>query len=187
MLTDVATLVVDEGHDLEAALKRAARKHGVNLQQARPPIDALRAAIGDYRELFHPQQSALLRKQRTTALQAMRTFAEFRPRLSGALVHGDGPMEAIRLLVFSDTPEQVMLHLLDRHIPCQEAEIVLNFSGGRRAGRPALRFRAGETTIELIVLDSHSHSDPPRDPITGGRLEMLGVDELNALIEKSPA
>jgi hypothetical protein len=41
--------------------------------------------------------------------------------------------------------------------------------------------------VELVVLNEQSHSDPPRDPITGGRLEMLGIDELDALIHRSPA
>lgn len=179
--------MVDGGHDLENALKRAAHMRGINLQQARPTIEAMRAAIGDYRELFRPQQSRLLQQQRELALQAMLAFTQFQPKLIGALVHGDGPLDAIRLLLFADTAEQVIVHLSDRHIPWQEAEVTLHYSGGRRVGRPALRFRAGEASIELIVLGLRSHSDPPRDPITGGRLETLSVDELNALIDQSPA
>ena len=74
-----------------------------------------------------------------------------------------------------------MLHLSDRHIPWQDAEVVLHYSGGRRIARPALRFLAGETTVELVILDRQSRSDPPRDAITGGRLEMLDAAEVGAL------
>ncbi|MGB5451645.1 MAG: hypothetical protein WBM59_11415 [Sedimenticolaceae bacterium] len=179
--------MVDDGYELETALRRAARAHGVNLQQARPPIEALRAAIRDYRELFRPQQSALLQQQRGLAMQAMQALAEFRPRLVGALVHGDGPLDAIRLMVYADTTEQLMLYMADRQMPWQATEVTLHYSGGRRARQPALGFLAGETRVELVVLNEQSHSDPPRDPITGGRLEMLGIDELDALIHRSPA
>ena len=179
--------MVDEGHDLEEALKRAARKHGIKPQQAWPPLEALQAAIRDYRELFRPRQLVQLLEQRRLALQAMSVFEEFRPRLFGALLHGDGPLDVIQLLLLADAPEQVMHHLSDRHIPWQETEIILSYSGGRRTARPAVRFLAGETTVELIILDHQSRSDPPRDALTGGRLETLGVEELNALINKTPA
>ena len=53
----------------------------------------------------------------------------------------------------------------------------------RRLARPTLRFLAGETSIELIVLSDQSASDPPRDPISGGALDMRGIDELRTLID----
>jgi len=178
----VAALVVDDGYALDSALQRAARNQGVKLQQARPSLEALRAAIREHRALFRPDQERRLQGQRRLALDAMRALAEFRPRLIGSLIHADGPFDRVRLLLIADTPEQVMLHLGDRHIPWRDAEVSLHYSGGRRVNRPAVRFMAGETAIELIILDRDSHSDPPRDPITGGPLEMLDADQLNALI-----
>ena len=174
--------MVDGGHDLDSPLKRAARRHGINLQQTRPRLESLQSAVREYRDLFHPEQAEVLARQRELALQAMQSFNEFHPRLIGGLIHGDGPLDRIRLLVLADNPEQVILHLNDRHIPWREAEAWLNFSGGRRQLRPALRFLAGDTTVELIVLDSGSRSDPPRDPVSGGKLEALTADELRALV-----
>ena len=113
----------------------------------------------------------------------MSEFAAFRPRLFGGLLHGDGPLNLIRLLLFADTAEQVMRHLSDRHIPWQDTEVTLNYSGRRRIARPALRFLAGQSTVELVILDHSSRSDPPRDALSGGRLEMLGIEELNALVD----
>lgn len=182
----MAALVVDGGHDLDEALRRAARAQGVNLQQARPTREELRAAINDYRELFRPQQVQQLWRQRRLALQAMQTFLAFQPRLIGSLIHGDGALDTVQLLLFTDSPEQVMHHLHDRRMPWRDTEVSLHYSGGRRIARPALRFLAGDTTIELVLLDRGSRSDPPRDPITGGRLEMLNPDELAQLIAAQP-
>ena len=174
---------MDDGYELENALKRAARDLGVNLQHHRPSREALLAAIRDYRELFRPQQLQMLNQQRRIAAEAMHAFAEFQPRLIGPLVHGDGPLDLMRLILIVETPEQVLLHLRDRNIPWQDTEVFMHHSGGRKLARPAVRFVAAQTNIELILLDNRTRSDPPRDPLTGGPLEMLGADQLNALID----
>lgn len=182
----MVALVVDGGHDLENAVRRAARSRGINLQQARPLLATVHQAIAEYRALFRPQQLEQLRERRELARQAMQTFEVFRPRLAGALVRGDGPLERIRLLLVAETPEQVAMHLADRHMPWRESAIELHYSGGRRLMRPALLFVAGDTTVELVILDAGSHSDPPRDPITGGRLATLDAAALDALLLPAP-
>ena len=182
----MVALVVDGGHDLENAVRRAARSRGISLQQARPLLATVHQAIAEYRALFRPQQLEQLRERRELARQAMQTFEVFRPRLAGALVRGDGPLERIRLLLVAETPEQVAMHLADRHMPWRESAIELHYSGGRRLMRPALLFVAGDTTVELVILDAGSHSDPPRDPITGGRLATLDAAALDALLLPAP-
>ena len=187
LLTTTAALVVNDGYSLEEALRRAAREHGINLQHARPTRDALHAAIRDYRALFQPHQERRLQEQRRIAVRAMQVFSEFEPRLIGPLVRGDGPLDRVQLLLFVDSPEQVIVELTDRRMPWQESEAVLHYSGGRRRIHPALGFMAGETSVELILLDHNGHSDPPRDPVTGGRLDALSLDRLNALLDQAEA
>jgi hypothetical protein len=181
-LTTTAALVVNDGHDLEQALKRAAREHGINLQHARPSREALHTAIHEYRTLFRPQQEQQLKAQRCIAAEAMQTFSRFGPRLIGPLVRGDGPLDKVQLLLTADTPEQVMLALNDQRIPWRESEVVLHYAGGRRAAKPALQFIAGDSRVELILLDDSGRSDPPRDPMTGGRLEALSPGQLATLL-----
>lgn len=176
---------MEDGHDLEEALRRVAGKHGINLRRARPPSEILQAAIREYRELFRPRQSLALQEQRGLALQAMAEFAEFRPKLIGALLQGDGPLDLIQLILTADSPELVMHHLADRHIPWQDTETMLTHSGGRRLAHPSLRFVAGESTVELVIIDSQDWSDPPRNPVDGGPLEMSGAAELSALVERN--
>lgn len=174
--------MVEGGYWLDEALRRTARAQGLNLQQARPSLEALHGAIREHRELFRPQQQIRLQELRRLALEAMHSVAEFRPRLMSPLIHGDGPLDRVRLILTCDTPEQVMMHLHDRHIPWREAETTLHYSGNRRIARPALHFMAGDTAVELVLLDESSRSDPPRDPVTGGRLETLDADQLTQLV-----
>lgn len=174
--------MVDEGRDLAAAVQRAAQEHGIRVNALAASLAELRAAINEYRELFRPQQLTTLRERRQTAMDAMRSFAAFEPRLSGSLVFGDGPLDRVRLMLVADTPEQVLLHLSDQRIPWQEGEVGLVFAGNRRATRPAFRFLAGEVTIELVVLSPADRSDPPREPVGGSPLALLDVDEVTALV-----
>lgn len=176
-------MVVDEGRDLSSALQRAAQEAGLSAQRVDVPAAELRAAVDEYRGLFRPQQLQRLDQQRRMALDAMQTFAELQPRLSGSLVHGDGPLDRIRLIVEADTPEQVLLLLSDRRIPWQEDEVSLQFAGNRRDPRPLFRFVAGDAQLELVVLGRTDRSNPPRDPLDKGPLAMLNADQLRALID----
>ncbi|MCB1785414.1 MAG: hypothetical protein H6953_05375 [Chromatiaceae bacterium] len=174
--------MVDQGIDLDEALRRAADQHGINPLHGRPPRADLLRGISEYRELFRPQQTEQLRRMRLAAREAMHRLKPFEPRLFGSLVHGDGPLDRVRILLSADTPEQVILHLHELHLPWREAEVTMHYSGGRRLAQPAVRFLAGEASIELVIIDRRSRSDPPRDPVDGGPLETLTADQLDALI-----
>lgn len=175
-------MVVDEGHDLHTAVRRAAEQLGIRPQHVDVDIVALRRAVQEYRELFRPEQAETLRRQRALALQAMQSFAEFRPRLAGNLLHGDGPLDRVRLILVADTPEQVMLRLHDLHIPWHDGEVTLQYTKDRRKTHPAFRFMAGELAVELVVLAPATRNDPPRDAFGKGPLEMLNIDQLRSLV-----
>lgn len=183
MLAEVARLVVTEGYNLEQALERAVHRLGIARKHSRPPRQVLQAAVDEYRELFQPQQLKQLTEQRRLALQAMHSMQNFAPRLFGGLVHGNGNLGRVRLLLQAETPEQVMLHLHDQHIPWREGETTLHFSNDRRMAQPTLSFEAGSSTVELVILDRKHRSDPPRDSLSGGRLELLDIAQLEQLIE----
>lgn len=175
--------MVNDGQGLEHALALAAQDRGINLRQLRLTREELNRTIADYRALFQPQQLATLEKQRRLALEAMRNLAAFAPRLAGTLVHGGGPLDEIRLLVYADSPEQVLMHLHGQGIPWQDAEVELRHAGNRRRYWPAVRFMAGDTRVELVVLNPRSNSDPPRDAVDGGRLQTFDHSQLTALLE----
>jgi hypothetical protein len=173
LLAAAARLIVEDGHDAGAALVRAARETGVALQKSPPDPAQLEAAVAEYRALFRPAQASEVNRHRKLASEAMQALADFRPRLFGALVTGVGALDRIRLLLQADTPEQVILALNQQHIPWQESECELHDATGHRRRWPAVRFRAGDCGVELVIQDESQRSDPPFDPLTGQRLQTL--------------
>jgi len=176
--------VVEDAHDPEEALRRAARTLGIRLHPGWPRREELSAAIREYRQMFRPRQAVTLLEKRRLALEAMKEFADFRPKLFGDLLTGDGPLDRIRLMLTADSAEQVIYQLADRHIPWQETEAILIHSGGRKKPWPAMRFLAGDTTVELVVMDHVTWSDPPIDAFSGRPLQMAGAEQLGALIDR---
>lgn len=174
--------MVNDGQSLEHALVRAAREHGTDLRHHGPTREELYRAVNEYRALFRPDQLTVLDTQRRLALQAMRSLTDFEPRLVGGLVHGAGRLDCIRLLLSADSPEQVLMQLQDRRIPWEASEVTLRYAGNRRRECPAVRFMAGDTRVEAVILDRRSPSDPPRDSIDGGPLETMNPAQLEALI-----
>lgn len=152
------------------------------MRRAAPPRDALLRAIGDYRELFRPEQLERLQQGRRLALEAMHNLAAFNPRLFGALSDGDGPLDRVSLLVTADTPEQVLLYLHDRRIPWQEATVEMQHHGHGRREHAAARFIAGDSEVELVILPPWAASDPPRDSLDDRPLASLDAGQLERLL-----
>jgi hypothetical protein len=178
----MARLVVADGHNTGTALSHAARELGVNLPRQLPEAARIRAAIEEYRMLFAPEQAATLNHQRQLALQAMQALVAFHPLLFGSLVDGMGALDRIRLLLTADSAEQVMMALTDQHIPWRDSETPLSYSRGRRKTLPCLRFRAGNADVELVITSAADRSDPPFDPLSGGKLPMLDAAAVQRLI-----
>ena len=172
-----------EGFD--RARRKAAERVGVPDQRCWPSNEEIQSALLVQRRLFDgDEQAQTLQRLRTQALTAMRHFADFQPRLVGSLLHGVAdPVQGVRLHLFADNPEDVILALLGQGIPWQERETRLRFGGGERAVLPVLGFQAGETPFDLVVLPRQALRSPPFDPITDRPERGAGIAEVERMLE----
>lgn len=184
MLRVAARLIVEDAIDPAAALDRAARGLGVRPPRSGRDMDALAEAVRDYRELFRPEQLARLREGRETALSAMRLLDDFSPRLFGALVDGNGALGRVQLLLEADPAERVAWALTDQRLPWKPGETELQQANGRRQRWPAFRFEAGDWTVELVALPRPPQQDPPLDPVSTRRAELLDRRQLEDLLQR---
>lgn len=166
---EAARIMVEDGvTEFERARRKAALRAGIGDRRRWPNNEEIQQALLAHRRLFDGERQAReLRALRRQALIAMRRLADFRPRLVGPALSGSGDIaQGVRLLVFADTPEEVILALIDQGIPWREQEEWLRFGGGARRAHPVLCFLAGETPFALVVLPRSALRNPPLDPVT---------------------
>ncbi|AGA88957.1 hypothetical protein Thimo_0082 [Thioflavicoccus mobilis 8321] len=167
---EAARIMAEQGEqEFDRARRKAASRLGVADRRAWPKNDEIQSALLQQRRLFDPQESrhAELRRLRVHALNAMRLFATFAPRLVGPALIGTGDATAgIRLHLFAESPEEVVLILIDQAIPWHERERSFCYAGGKRYTHPTFHFVAGDIPVELVVLPVQSRRNPPLDAVT---------------------
>lgn len=169
MAYEAARIMIEQGlSDFDRARRKAAARTGIADRRLWPTNEAVHEAVLMQRRLFRgDEHSRALRALREAALEAMRAFAEFRPRLTGAVLEGSADAGAVvELLLFAEHPEAVLFTLLDQGIPWHEGERSLRHANGQRRAYPSFGFMAGDTPFELIVLPVQARRDPPIDPIS---------------------
>ena len=148
---EAARIIAEQGvRELDRARRKAAERTGIANKRFWPSNEEIQEALLVHRRLFQGErQAAELRRLRTQALAAMRTFSRFQPRLVGPLLTGAADAnQGVRLHLFADNSDDVVLDLLNQGIPWKERESFLRFGGGVRRAHPVLAFVAGETPIE---------------------------------------
>jgi hypothetical protein len=169
--------------EFERAKRKAALRTGIVDRRCWPRNDEVQEALTAQRELFERDvQDAELRQLRQQALEAMRMFADFEPRLVGQLLSNTVvKWRGVRLHLHAESPEEVVLELLSRRIPWEQRESVLRYPDGEQRSHPTLSFVAGDTSIDLIVLPVHGKRNPPLSALTERPergLDLHGVRQL---------
>lgn len=165
------------------ALRKAASRLGAHNRRLWPSNAEVEEALQQELRLFRKEQPAHLRLLRERAVQAMRAFGRFNPRLVGPVLDGTADRAArISLHLFADTPEEVVLALLEQGIPWKDGDRVLRYGDAVRNTRPLFSFVAGEILIELIVLPPGDLYSPPLSPLTERPERGAGVSRVQAIL-----
>ena len=180
---EAARIMADQGvRDFHLAKHKAAERLGVGDEGALPRNSEIEAALKEYQRLFQADtQPRRLRQLRETAVEAMRFFAAFEPRLVGAVLEGtaDGH-SATCLHLYADDPRAVQRFLDEHRIPYDEQERRLRLSADTWAEYPVYLFTADDVAMDLTVLPRDSQRQPPLARVDG--LPMRRAS-LNAVID----
>lgn len=182
-----AARLIAEQDDLsfDQARRKAAKRLNCRDQRQLPENLEIERALQEHRMIFQggPDPDNL-RRQRQNAIGAMSLFRAFQPQLVGPILGGSaGRHTPITLILFSDTVEAVAMDLLDRKIPWQQQEVLLDYSDKERVRRPLFTFQAGEDPIELLVLPLSDRHNLPLDPIEKRPQKGASLDKVKALLE----
>ncbi len=181
---EAARLMAEHGiQDYLIAKRKAAERYGVADGPLLPKNTEIEAALISRQRLFGAAAHASsLQEQRRVALQAMRLLQPFEPRLVGAVLSGSATEFAdIQLHVFSDSAEQVYLHLMDKRYEYEVFERKMRMSPERQVLVPSVRFEMDHETIEAFVFPKDGIRQAPIGPVDGRPMRRAGMQEVAEL------
>lgn len=185
---EAARIIADQSYlSIAEARRKAAKRLGCTKRQQLPDNQEIEIALLEYQQLFQSQhQPAELKRLRELASTAMRSLKAFHPLLTGAVLTGSADAAtAIRLHLFSETTEEVILLLLEQRIPWEESEVNISYADGTSFRRPLLSFQAGDSGIELLILPSLDRRNPPLSSLNGRPEKGASLSKVLEMLEES--
>ncbi|HKJ94449.1 MAG TPA: hypothetical protein VKA32_02335 [Gammaproteobacteria bacterium] len=189
LVQEAARIMAEEGiTDYHLAKRKAAGRLGAADTRNLPQNREIQEALVEYQRLFGgAQRMHRLRRILETALEAMDFLERFRPRLVGAVLDGTaGEYSDLHLHVFADTPEELLLFLMDHDIPFDTDERRYRFDSDYEF-RPVYRFMAGDIPVDLTLFDERGLRHPPRSKVDGQPMRRAGRDAVKDMLERLPA
>lgn len=186
---EAARIMAEEGvNDYQFAKRKAATRLGAvgsrNSVRNLPRNDEIQQALEEYLRLFEADsQPAILKKLRQIAVQAMQMLQQFNPRLVGSVLSGTASEHSnINLHIFADTPKDVVLFLMNEHIPFDSAEKSLILMNGENANYPMYRFMLQGVALEVVVFDVDAIRQAPRSPLDGHAMKRATLATVEGLL-----
>ncbi|MEE9412840.1 MAG: hypothetical protein V3V22_07270 [Methylococcales bacterium] len=153
---EAARLIIEDGIlDYQFAKLKAAHHFGESsTDTGLPGNEDIDQAMLQYHQIYSgKQQQRWLTRQRRIALEAMEFLELFSPRLTGSVLTGvSGQHSPVILQVFAETPETVIITLLDADIPFAEKSHQVTSPQGKPESYSRLIFQVDEIAIELCLL-----------------------------------
>ncbi len=181
-------IVWDEGvADYNRARAKACERLGVTGTRDMPRNTEVEAALLAWLAVFATDEDrerlAFLRR---TALDVMRFFSDFEPRLVGSVLKGTaGPYSDVQLHLFSDDVEAVAIALLNHRVRYQA--ITRRQAGGRRDGVPGFAFDWREVPVEVLVFPVDGLRAAPPSPIDGKPVRRATMAKVEKLLAEATA
>jgi hypothetical protein len=172
--------------DYQMAKRKAATRLGAPDTRNLPSNAEIEEALAEHHRLFHSQtQPIRLRQLRRAALEAMRFFDTFQPRLVGSVLSGTANDHSdVQLHLFADTPEEIAWHLMENHIPYKQGERRLRYKKDQYAVYPVYRFLADGVCIDLTVFPIDNLRQPPRSIVDGKTMRRATISAVEALLHE---
>ena len=182
---EAARLISESGlRDYQSAKRKAAERLGVGADVALPKNQEIEDALRTHQRLFlAEEQPRRLRDLRETAHEAMRFFADFEPRLVGAVLEGTADRHsAVCLHLFSDDPDAPARLLDERGIPYEAQTRRMRITRATHVEFPAMLFSADGTTIDVTVFPHDHLRQAPLDRIDNLPMRRAALTALEQLL-----
>jgi hypothetical protein len=182
---EAARIIVEHGvDDYLLAKRKAAERMGVTDHAVLPKNVEIEEALAEHHRLFgaqsHDDELAELRRQ---AIGAMRLLDEFEPRLVGPVLSGNAtPHSDITLHLFADTPEAVVLRLMEAGVRHRVGERRIKVLRDDTQTFPSVQFSRGDFEVDAVVFPRDGIRQSPFSPVDGRPMRRATRQEVEALM-----
>jgi len=187
---EAARILIDSGsRDFALAKRKAADHLSAHDTRQMPSNREIEEALAEYQRLFRSdRQPQHLQQLREDAYEAMQFFRNFEPRLVGPVLTGTADINtAISLHVFTDTPEEISLLLMEQHIPFETGDKRLRLREDSYQTFPMVSFMAQQSRIEVIIFPVSKRIPTPLSPVDGRPLQRANLESVEVLLHEAVA
>jgi hypothetical protein len=184
---EAARIISEQGvRDYGLAKRKAADRLGVDNEFALPSNREVDDALRQHQAIFQSlDQPRWLHERRLAAVEAMRFFARFEPRLVGAVLEGNADQHsAVCLHLFCQHALEVETFMHDRKIPFERAERRIRLDAQRDPVIPVLHLSADDLAFDLSLFDLDDLRQAPLDRISERPMRRANIEALLALFGK---
>lgn len=186
LAVESARLMSEEGiDDFQYARKKAAQHFGIQDRYAYPSNEEIISELKLHQAIYgSADQAETLRELRSTALNAMKLFKHFSPKLSGSvLLAYAGKNSCINIHLSADTAEDIAIILMDHKIPYQLTETRLNFNSKINKVLPQFKFFAGDQQVNLTVIPNRQKHNRPMNTFNSQSMQQASIKQLEKLLK----
>ena len=185
-ITQLAARLMAEGgiDDFALAKRKAARQLGAADTRHLPNNSEIEQALHDYHALYqHDEQRDRLRALREQAVRVMRELAPFDPHLTGSVLAGTATRYSdIDLMLFTDSPKEVEMFLLNRKLPFKPSEKRYRFSDSVRPVPVLTLTGSGDANVNAAIFSTADRKCAPLSPVDGRAMDKARVAEVESIL-----
>ena len=175
-------------YNYRIAKQKAAERLGISARTALPSNVEVENALRAYQEFYGGQKHIHhLRRMREVAVRVMRSLESFSPRLVGPVLEGTADEHArVSLHIFSDPPDAVAVHLLDKGRVFRNEQRTIRWSDGSYRQIPLLVADAEDLEVELALFSCLDLRQAPPSPVDGRPQRRAPLAEVENLLSENP-
>ncbi|MGK7295387.1 MAG: hypothetical protein ACNS61_06085 [Candidatus Wenzhouxiangella sp. M2_3B_020] len=183
---EAARILATEGQrNYRQAKLKAASRLGLSGRSGMPSNSEIEQELKRYQTLYGGSEHAdTLSEMRAAAIEAMRFFGRFRPKLVGPVLEGTADRHSrICMHLFCDSPEEVVSFLLSRNIRFEQETRRIRWHDDSFRDLELIVIEADGQCFEMALMAGSSWKQPPPDPVDGRAQRRAGVGEVERLLE----
>jgi hypothetical protein len=172
--------------DYHQAKLKAAERLGIHDDASLPRNTEIEAALRQYQRLFGRDNAGELQRRREAALEALRFFRVFEPRLVGPVLEGTADARSpVMLHLHADDADAIHRFFVEHDIPAQPRSRRLRLDRHRDIDAPVWTFSADDLPFDVTVLPHDVIRQAPLSPVDEKPMRRASASQLRQVLSEA--